>query len=323
MFNLSCTDAETSDEEYVQTNHAAAEDSDVCSDLDEDEGTKLTSSNQKTDSVEQESTNQDSDEDQDYNSDSDEDDIGGPLISQRTHHHKTKPTGLRILDSDEEEEVQNETEKTQPPNTNIVDSMLNLVSESTSNSLTQNTDHNIPERSAASAFSADHSISMFSSASASRTSGPKNTSLSNATEKSPRFSVFRRSSVLVSPEEASMPPLVLNASFDSEDSNNSLNDRGAPISSNTHVLQTTKNFVSSTSTCSISGSEKEYIARPIEVSSNTLQPTGAVSTFDLPKDSGIGRSIAGNASDKPNHFYEANDDDSQLTLELDGEQSIW
>ena len=276
----------------------------MCSDLDEDEGVKLASSNQNTDAVEQESTNQDSDDEQDFNSDS-EDDIGGPLVSQRTHHFKKKSTGLRILDSDEEdEEVQNKTE-TQAPNANIVNSMWNPVSESTSISVTQSTGHDTLEQSTASTFAADHSVSMFSSSCTSRTSGPKFSAISSATEKASKFNVFRRPSVLFSPEEASMPPLVLNASSDSEDSNNSLNDRGIPTYvkkpiDDGSVLQATKDFVSSDTA---------------EVSPGILQSTGAESAFELPPDSGIGCTV----NDKP--FYEVNDD-SQLTLELEGEQSV-
>ena len=239
------SDGETTDEEYQQDYEQAAQESDVCSDLDEQE--QVEENKDDTDDS-QGSSNQNSDEEE-RDSDS-EDDIQKPSLVK-------KSTGLRILDSDEEDEDM-------PAHQSSISSpaMEGELKQSVENSSTNDADTNSNSRTKLfiPALNHDHSMSMFDTTT-------NDNVFAGITR---RDSVQRRSSILLNSIEPSMPPLMLSPDSDGPDS---------PFGSQP------KKWENGTSSFNLAGSS---------------------STFDLPKDSGMG-TMATNTED----------DNSQMTLGLD------
>ena len=101
-------DGETSDEEYIQDEEAAKADSDVCSDLDDDEA-------EKVEPEADQSTNREpddhSDNDGDIDTDDDDEADAKNMVSQS---HKRMTTARRVLDSDSEDENEMEPLKNGP-----------------------------------------------------------------------------------------------------------------------------------------------------------------------------------------------------------------
>lgn len=209
-----CSDDETSDEEYDQAAPLVAEESDVCTDLDEEEPAD----------EDNESTNQNSEQDSDR--DSEDDTL---LISQNKQRKpKKKSTGLRILDSDDED--------------SLLTSSLSCVGPAGGGLKVIN--NSVPNSEQHPLVIGDHSVSMFKTSTsdpimlASRHDDERNESIKTSTsnlimpgscyddERDAKLCVFRRSSMHINSEEASMPPLVLDTTSDSEES---INDRGNPL----------------------------------------------------------------------------------------------
>ncbi len=220
------SDCDTTDEEYEQNSELAAAESDVCSVLDEDEQVNEAPCHDNGPGL----SNRNTDKEGDSNSD---DDVIVPTLV------KKKSTANRILDSDDEDEIENpgtDTAITLTQPVSCTDHTIDTRSVIGSNST-------IPKPESYRSFpSSEYSMSLFDSATTS-TSDPAHN------EASKKDSVVRRTSFLMN-QEASMPPLMLNVSEESEDSDN---ERGSPI----------QNHVSG-------------------------RFAGSGSTFGLPKDSGVG-----------------------------------
>ena len=227
-YNFPCiSDCDTTDEEYEQNSELAAAESDVCSVLDEDEQINEAPCRDEGPGLSNQNSNKEGD------SNSDDDDVIVPTLV------KKKSFVNRILDSDDEDEIETPTaiSSTQP---------VSCTDHRTDTRFVLGSNSTIPKPETYRSFPSSEysSMSLFDSATTSTSDLVHN-------ETSKKDAVERRQSFLMN-QEASMPPLMLNVSSESEDSDND-NERGSPIQND------------------VSG-----------------RFAGSGSTFGLPKDSGMG-----------------------------------
>lgn len=192
-------DGETSDEEYIQDEEAAKADSDVCSDLDDDEA-------EKAEPEADQSTNQEqgdlSDNDGDIDSDDDDNNDTKNMMSQSW---KRTTVSRRVLDSDSEDE-------------NEVEHPKNCQSESLCKA------ENSSEHLCASSTVSDNTVYSAVLFEDTRDCNEANLTAQRGELKSRPLKKGdpRRSSTLGGDlEEASMPPLMLNDSMQSDESSES------------------------------------------------------------------------------------------------------
>ena len=200
-------DGDTSDEEYIQDEAAAKADSDVCSDLDDDEAEKEEpegdqSTNQEPDDHSDNDADIDTDDDND--DEHDRDDTKNVLSQSR----KRTTAACRVLDSDSEDEYENE-----PPKNGQSDALCNAES--------------AREHLCASSTVSDNTVysaALFEDTRDCSEPVVANLSVQREELKSrlPKKGGPRRSSALGGDlEEASMPPLMLNDSMQSDESSES------------------------------------------------------------------------------------------------------
>lgn len=207
-FDLS-TDGETSDEEYMQDEEAARADSDVCSDLDDDEGLKA---ELQMDQL----SNQDPIDHADHSDhgEIDSDDDGDSKKNLVSQSRKRSIAARRVLDSDDEEEM----ETTENDST------------TKQHEAEYKADDPLGEQAGLSSAFADntiHSASLFEDTrDGSETTTNPAKQRDNLTKSCPikgSKAGNRRMSMMGDLEEASMPPLMLNDSMESESDDSSSN----------------------------------------------------------------------------------------------------
>ena len=197
-------DGETSDEEYMQDQEAANADSDVCSDLDDDEAEKAELQTDKP-------TNENPADNGDINSDEDIE----PTTRHASQTHKRSATARRVLDSDDDEDM--DTSESGLANKDSTETPCKAESSSErlhlSSALSDNT---------------MHSASLFddtkdgSEATANPGTGRENLKII----KPKKNRGLRRPSVMADLEEASMPPLILNDSIGSDSGSSFTDEEG-------------------------------------------------------------------------------------------------
>ena len=201
-FDLYTLDGETSDEEYIQDEEAAKADSDACSDLDEDDDKAEKAERLEADPSTNQEPDNHSDNDGDIDSD-DNDDITENVVSQSCKRSTTG--GRRVLDSDSEDESGTE-------------STLNLQRNDSVSKPDSSSEHlcassTVSENTVFSAVLFEDTRDCAETTLASRTVETKCHPLKGDSR--------RKSSTFDDSEEASMPPLLLNDSVESDDSDGS------------------------------------------------------------------------------------------------------
>ena len=200
-------DGETSDEEYLQDEEAAKADSDVCSDLDDDDETE------KAEPETDQPTNDEQDDSRDLDSNKDDDSKKKPLASQG---RKRGLAARRVLDSDDDEEMDVSEDSTVRK-----ENVTACKADSSSEQLCLSSTFSDNTMQSASLFEDTRDGTEIT------TTAVKPVAHEGGAKMDKRKG-FRRPSIMADLlEEASMPPLMLNDPIDSEDSssNSSLDEK--------------------------------------------------------------------------------------------------